>query len=162
MKNLRLLHSLFLILTSTWLGWTILTDFFVVPTVFRTIDQYFLAGELGIAVFTRLNGLELMVSSALVVITLLLVRSDKKSWPLLGLSLLGWGLIVFYFSFLTPRITELTQQWEAVELGKLRSVIDLQQEHQYYHQLYIVLDTTKLLILSCMIGIALYRDRKSA
>ena len=53
--------KLILILVSIWWGWTAIIDFAVVPTVFAIVNDFFNAGELGIALFSKLNLLEVII-----------------------------------------------------------------------------------------------------
>ena len=68
--------KLILILTSIWWGWTALTDFAVVPTVFQVVPDFFIAGELGIALFLKLNLLEVIVASLLVGLSVLQIKKN--------------------------------------------------------------------------------------
>lgn len=138
-----------LILLSLWWGWTALIDFAVVPTVFRTIHDFFNAGELGIALFSKLNILELILAPLLI-----FLFWGKSKWRL-GLVITLSLIVIFYASYLTPKITQLTELWKKAEalnqLG-ISDIRDIQQEHQFFHKLYVALDTVKLLVLSFLIG----------
>jgi hypothetical protein len=161
-KN-RFVFPLFLVLVSLWWGWTVLVDIFIVPTVFRQIDDFFKAGDLGIAVFSRLNNLELIVSSVLVGILAYQCKINKNAWKLLALSLVSWIIAVTYFAYLTPKLIELTALWKQTDLMGLTSVAgipDIQQEHQYFHNLYIALDSVKLGLLTIMLILGIYREKK--
>ena len=162
LKN-RLIYPLFLILVTAWLAWSVLVDFFIVPTVFRTLDSFFKAGDLGIAVFSRLNNLEVITASALIVLTAYQTLKHKKGLEFLILSLLCWIIVMTYFTYLTPKISELTELWKKTDLMGLSGVAgipDIQQTHQFYHKLYIWIDTVKLLILSVMLCRGVYRQEE--
>ncbi len=162
MANRRSLYTFALLLAATWLGWSVLVDFFIIPTVFRTVGNFFEAGDLGIAVFSKLNGLELVASSALVLTLLLLLRSQRKSWPLATAAILGWVIVLVYFSYLTPKLTHLTDLWKAAEAAGrvgVSGISDVQQEHQVYHKLYISLDTLKMVLLLFILAAGLYREK---
>lgn len=138
-----------LILLSLWWGWTALIDFAVVPTVFRTIHDFFNAGELGIALFSRLNIFELIVSTILMG---LFWRLAKWRFALLAVA---WIIVLVYFFYLTPKITHLTALWKEAESLKqvgIAGIQDIQQEHQLYHRIYVGLDSLKLLILTFVLG----------
>lgn len=161
----RTLYLTSLALVSMWLAWTILVDFFVVRTVFQTIDNFFQAGDLGIALFSKLNKLELITASALVGILFLLTREKKEFLPLFLMSVLSWFIIVFYFSYLTPKLVMLTDLWKKTDLMGITSVSgipDVQQEHQFYHRLYISLDSVKLFLLAFMLGWGIFKSEKLA
>lgn len=157
------LYSKVLILLSIWWGWTVLVDFFVIPTVFRNIDSFFTAGNLGILVFSKLNGLELIVSSFILgFISFHLVR-NRKGIILLIISVLLWLTAMTYFFYLTPKITELTELWQQADLiglTGLKGIPDLQQAHQFYHRLYITIDTVKLILLSVMMSVMVIKKEK--
>lgn len=159
-KN-RFLFSSFLVCVSLWWGWTFLVDMFVIRTVFATVDNFFLAGDLGIAVFSKLNNLEIIVSSALVGLLAFQLTKNKKVLPLLLLSIGGWLIAMTYFSFLTPKLISLTELWKKTDLMGITAVAgipDIQQEHQFYHNLYIGIDVAKLILLSAMMFIGIYKE----
>jgi hypothetical protein len=163
MTKKRVVYSLFLITVSLWWGWTILVDIFIIPTVFKTIDQFFQAGDLGIAVFSKLNNLEVVLGSILVGLFSYQVTKNKKSLPLLVLSMVVWLIAMTYFSFLTPKLIELTELWKRTDLMGITGVAgipDVQQAHQHYHNLYIGLDVIKLLLLSAMLLIGVIKEEK--
>jgi hypothetical protein len=161
-KN-RFVFPLFIVLVSLWWGWTVLVDMFIVPAVFGHIDEFFKAGELGITVFSQLNSLEIIVSSVLVGILAFQCRLNKNAWKLLGPGLICWIIAVTYFAYLTPKITELTALWKQADLMGLTSVAgipDIQQEHQYFHDLYVSIDTVKLGLLTIMLILGILRGEK--
>jgi hypothetical protein len=150
----RYLFPIFLVLTSMWLGWSILVDFFVIPTVFATMDSFFQAGDLGIALFLKLNKLEVIFSTILVSLFSFHFVKNKKGLPLLMMTIVAWVIALTYFSFLTPKLVTLTDLWKKTDLMGLTGVAgikDIQQEHQFYHNLYIGIDTLKIFLLSGMI-----------
>lgn len=151
------IHSIYLFLLSIWWAWTVLVDMVIVRTVFATVDNFFLAGELGIALFSKLNNFELVVSSAIVALL-----SIKKSWKLLIVAVLLWALTMTYFCYLTPKIIYLTELWKKLDLMGINTVAgipDIQQEHQFYHQMYITLDSIKLLTLTGLIGMGIWKEK---
>lgn len=144
-----------LVLVSIWWGWTVLIDFAVVPTVFRTINDFFNAGELGIALFSKLNIFEVIISSGLVVVSGLLLKQNKKKLPLI-LSCLCFAIVMFYFAYLTPKIIYLTDLWKEADAANqigIAGIADIQQEHQFYHRIYVAVDTVKLLGLTVLGGL---------
>ncbi len=147
--------KLTLILVSIWWGWTVIIDFAVVPAVFRVINDFFNAGELGATLFARLNGLEIIVSSLLIVVTLVHFKINRRGKLQLSLVLAAWAIVMVYVAYLTPKITSLTYLWkEAEALGQsgLGDINDIQQEHQFFHNMYVTLDSIKLLILTFLLG----------
>lgn len=143
-----------LILVSIWWGWTVIIDFAVVPTVFSTINDFFNAGELGIALFSKLNIFEVILSSALIVTSACYLKTEKKKLPLI-LSVVSFAIVMFYFSYLTPKIVYLTDLWKQAsatnQIG-IAGIADIQQEHQFFHRIYVGVDTVKLLNLTVLGG----------
>lgn len=156
-------YSLFLVLASAWWAWTFLVDIFIIPTVFRSIDNFFQAGDLGIAVFSKLNTLEVLVSSVLLGMLAWQTKKNKKTTVLLVTSVIVWAIALTYFFYLTPKLITLTDLWKQMDLMGLTSaaeIPDIQQEHQFYHNLYIRLDMLKLFLLSFLIGFGIWKQDK--
>lgn len=146
-----MINHIVLFLISIWWGWTVLTDFFVVPTVFKTINDFFNAGELGVALFGKLNSLEVIVGFILVILTIVSFKQKKTSKLILVLSSSCFLIVCTYFFYLTPKLAELTKLWQQAEAAGTQAIggiSDIQQEHQFYHQLYVKIDSIKLLLLS--------------
>lgn len=163
MTKSRLTYSTFLILTSMWWGWTVLTDIFVVPVIFRHIDSFFRAGEFAIAIFSRVNILEVITASILVALTAWQTTKNKKALPLFILSVISGAISFTYFAYLTPKILELTKLWESLDsigLVGTAEIPDVQQEHHFFHNLYIRLDVVKLLLLTIMLSFGVLRKEK--
>lgn len=159
----RNIYSFFLILVSVWWGWTVLVDFFVVRTVFSVISNFWEAGELGITVFSKLNHLEVIVSTFLVALLGLQTKRKKEALPLLLLALVTWAITLFYFSYLIPKIVFLTDLWEKSDLmgtSSIAGIPDIQQEHQFFHRIYIWTDTVKLLVLTSIMAIGIKQQEK--
>ncbi|MFP5490178.1 MAG: hypothetical protein ACLGG0_01660 [Bacteriovoracia bacterium] len=139
-----------LILSSVWLAWTVLVDFFVVPAVFQNVAQFFEAGKLGVVLFNRLNMLEFPLASALLVFIILSFKRFSSLKWLIPVSVVLVGIAGIYLFSLTPKLTALTTAWEyADKMGTLGTGgEDVQQLHQTYHNAYIALDTAKLVLLT--------------
>jgi hypothetical protein len=68
-----------------------------------------------------------------------------------------------YFSFLTPKIIELTDLWRKADLMgtvAVHGIPDIQLEHQYFHNFYIGIDAFKLLLLTAMPVIGIWKQEK--
>ena len=159
----RIIYSKILVLLAIWWGWTVLVDFFVIPNVFRTLSNFFEAGELGIVVFSKLNNLELIAGSILVGMTAYLSSKNKKLLPLFIGSVLLWIIAMTYFSYLSPKITELTELWKTADKVGSMSIAgysDIQLEHQFYHKLYIGIDSIKLLLITFLLGLGILKQEK--
>lgn len=158
-----MVFPLFLIFVSLWWGWTVLVDFFVVRSVFSVVTDFFQAGELGILVFSKLNNLEMVVSSFIVALLAFQYKRNKSNLSFLGLSLVPWIIVMFYFSYLTPKLTYLSEAWKQADFAGVTSfggIADIQQEHQKYHQLYITLDSIKLFFLSLLLIFGVWKQEK--
>lgn len=162
MNSRRLLSSILLILLSFWLGWTVLVDFIVVPGVFRNIANFFEAGDLGIYLFQKLNSLELVVASFILAILTFIFRKNRKALPLLISGIVVFGISLVYFSYLTPKLEALTDMWKLSEAGQTIALSDIQQEHQYYHRIYVTVDSLKILILIFMMGSTVGKEEWTA
>lgn len=162
MNSKRLLYSSLLILLTLWLGWTALVDFVVVPGVFRNINDFFEAGDLGIYLFQRLNSLEVVIASTVVAVVSFIFRSNRRALPLLISSLVVMIIAFTYFTWLTPKLSDLTELWKMSEAGKTIAIADIQQEHQYFHRIYVIMDTVKLLVLLFMIVGAVGKEKWTA
>jgi hypothetical protein len=159
----KYLSSLFLFLTSIWWAWTFLVDFFVIRTVFKIVDSFWTAGKLGMALFTQLNLLELIVSTVLVAVLAMATRKRREALPLFLAALITWIIVMTYFTYLTPKLIYLTELWQRADLMGLTSVKgipDIQQEHQFFHNLYIGIDSAKFIILTIMLGFAMWRRER--
>lgn len=144
-----------LVLISLWWGSTVLIDFAVVPTVFGVIDDFFNAGELGIALFSKLNKLEVVISSLLIVVSVFHLKITRSGKLQLALVLSAWVIVMVYVAYLTPKLTSLTGLWkeaEALNQVGISGISDIQQEHQFFHKIYVTLDSIKLLILTTLLG----------
>lgn len=155
----RIIPATIIALASIWLGWTVLVDFFIVPTVFQEINNFFEAGFLGIAVFSKLNSLELIVGTALVGLTSLNFKQGRNAVIIFVLSLILWLISMLYFTYLTPELIGITELWHKADLAGvagLAGIPDLQQEHQHYHRIYIIIDSFKLFFLASILSIGIF------
>lgn len=154
-----MLARLSLVFLGAWLALTLFTDFVVIRAAFAITGDFFKAGDLGIALFAKLNHAEVFFGSFVVVVAVKEAPSSKvKNILSLLLSLLLFGIALTYFSYLTPKVTELTEVWkEAEALGVMnhRGILDVQGEHQFYHRLYIGLDSVKMMALLGLLGVRL-------
>lgn len=159
----RLIFAFVLILVSAWWAWTFLVDFFIIRTVFSLIDNFWKAGELGMAVFTKLNNLELVTATVVTGLLALQLKRNKSVLPLFVLSLITWMISMFYFAYLTPKIIDLTDLWHKAELmgaTAVHGIPDIQQEHQFFHNMYISIDSVKLVLLTIMMGLGVWKQEK--
>ena len=145
-----------LILVSIWCGCTAIIDFAVVPTVFKVIHDFFNAGELGMALFSKLNILEVLISSFLIVLSIYSFKQTGRGKLQLVLVICVWAIAVTYFCYLTPKLVQLTELWKEADLKNLvniAGITDIQQEHQLYHRIYVGVDSVKLLLLTTLLAL---------
>lgn len=162
MQIQKCLHSIFISLVSIWLAWTVMVDLVVAPSIFRVIEDFFNAGDLAMVLFSKLNNLELILSSCLLLTTIAMFRQNRIKFVLILVSLITL-LVIFYFSYLTPKIIFLTQLWKKAEIMGvigIDDVSDIQLEHQYFHKVYITLDSVKLIILATLLGYGIIKKEK--
>lgn len=160
-KLTKMIYPLVLFLSAIWWGWTILVDLLIIPTVFRTLSDFFEAGNLGISVFSKLNNLEIVTSSFLLSLLCLHTLRSRKAIIALIISMLLWMIAMTYFAWLTPKIIEMTELWKKAEQTGATGAPgfpDIQQAHQLYHNLYIKMDMLKLALLTAFIGIAFWKQ----
>ena len=160
-----MINKLILILVSMWWAWTALIDFVVIPTTFRTISDFFNAGELGIALFSKLNLLEILLGLSMTGLSIMALKKapSKRSKIQVVLAALAWLICLNYFFYLTPKISELTQLWKnADSTGSvgISGFSDIQQSHQLYHRIYVGLDSLKLIILSAILFMCLLKKER--
>ncbi len=163
MLSARKTYSFLLVLCSLWLGWTVLIDFFVIRAVFSVVDNFFQAGDLGIALFSTLNNLEVIVATGILALVCWQYRQGRKVLPHLLMALCLWIIAMVYFTFLTPKLVALTELWKRTDLMGLTAVAgipDVQQEHQFYHLLYRSLDTVKLGFLLALMSFGIWSEER--
>lgn len=160
----RSFYPLFLILVSAWLAGTALVDFLVVPTLFHNHSHFFEAGTIGILLFTKFNYIEIVVAS--VMVGMLALRLKERNPLHLGfffIAVVLWLIIMSYFVYLIPKISHLTELWRKAEsLGaiSMNGIRDVQQEHQFYHGIYVGMDTVKLIVLIFLLGVGILKREK--
>lgn len=155
---------LILCLALVWLALSSLVNFVVIPSVFSVVNDFFLAGNLGVTVFTKFNRFEFLFASTLVVLTLFEFKRTRQGLVPILISLLLLLISGSYLFYLTPKLSQLTTAWEyAQTMGTIGSAeSDLQSLHMMYHRTYIGLDSVKLLLLAGLTGLmALPLFRKS-
>ena len=147
------------LLIGLWWGSTALIDFIVVPTIFSVINDFFNAGELGMTLFKKLNFLELFFAISILVLEW---RSRRKVLLLALFSVAA--IVIFYFTYLTPKIGQLSSWWKEAEaqgLLGIHGISDIQQEHQFFHRFYVSLDACKFLILSAVLGFKIIEQKST-
>ena len=155
---MRILQRFFLPAVCSWFFMTVLVDFIAIPTVFRNISKISEAGKIGMTVFGRFNYFEIFFAVILLIISF--SYKTQKRWnkfiiivvPLFILSLL------YTFKF-TPAIT-----YYGTEINQtmVTSPIyaELQSNLAFYHKLYRIMDSIKLLTLMFLAGLIVIQELK--
>jgi hypothetical protein len=120
------------------------------------------AGNIGMIVFTRFNYLEVAFALGLMICAFLF--KDQIKWKKVKavtlLYLFVFGLL--YAFYLSPEISKLTLEMRDLMEGS-DAYQAIEKRHLFYHQLYVRLDSVKLLILAALIGFSMKSpQRKSA
>ncbi|MBP9674993.1 MAG: DUF4149 domain-containing protein [Bacteriovoracaceae bacterium] len=147
--------------TGLWLGMTLMLDFFVLPTVFRTLTDVFVAGRIGMSIFTKFNIVELLFSCSLVCAAYFWGKnSDIKKNKFLGAGLFLLALVAFFTFFLTPKISMLALQLSHAKNLTASSFVTFQEELATYHKLYVRLDGLKIILQLTILGFIFMLIRK--
>jgi hypothetical protein len=95
------------LLLGLWWGTTAVIDFVVVPTVFSVINDFFNAGELGIALFRKFNFFEVFFA-----ISILAFEWRTKNKLVLISIFFALLIVIIYTTTLTPHLAQLSKWWK--------------------------------------------------
>ncbi len=140
---------------------SVVADFLIAPSIFAVIENFFNAGDLALLIFSKVTFIEAILASIFLALMITFHHKNKQAFAL-TLTVLCWVIAVFYVSYLIPKILNVTEVWKkAEEMGVvgIGDIKDAQQEHQFFHRIYIVLDSIKLIFLSTLIGLTVYRSQ---
>lgn len=132
-----------LLMAAIWMSATALVDFLIVPTLFRSLDDVMSAGIIGVKLFTIFNYLELVFGFAMIVgiwKSFKYFNHRSLAWANLSNAILLFVIALFYTSFLTPELTQLTYQ---IKSGGDSHIM---ASHDFFHKLYVKIDSIKLLL----------------
>jgi len=138
-----------------WLVCTLFVDIIAVPTVFKLSTRIEDAGKIGMSLFKTFNKWELFLSSTVLFIYLL---SPFKKNPLSLVFILFVVLWIFpltYLFYFTPQITYYGTMLRS-GVTDANVLIKLQEMHTMFHQLYKILDLSKMIL----IVLAIYLSKK--
>ncbi len=150
---------------SFWLGCIVLTDFVVIRTLFSEMNDFFKAGFIGVKLFSKLNFLELIFATVILLSEIFLFIKSKKTIHFFLLFFILYSITFFNFIHLTPKLSDLTYLWYKADLMGLvgiNGIKDIQQEHQFYHELYIMIDSVKIFILTASLSIFAWNSFKKS
>lgn len=142
-----------------WLAPSVLIDFVAAPAIFRNVSSLQEAGTLGMVIFKSFNSLELVLSLIILVISGLLIMEKKlkKLWLGFFILLVFWAS--FFRFYVSPTIVEInTERWELPEDSKKYE--SLTNSHQFYHELYVKMEGTKVILLLGAIIILMRRKEE--
>jgi len=146
---------------GSWFATTALIDFVAVPTVFRNISSLQEAGRVGMIIFSTYNKVEVVMGLMLSGLFFKIWRTSRlrrHSYFMAGAIVLLL-LATLYNVKITPSITELNQKKYQLEVES-PAYRQVDQEHQFLHQLYVKLDGFKLLLLLGLSGACFIEKRK--
>ena len=131
---------------AAWFFTTIVVDFVAVPNVFRTVTNLEEAGKVGIKVFTTYNFLELSFAFLAGFMFWKLPAQNKTLWIGRVLAVVLIFQVLFYILFLNPNIIEYSRQMHEIGIGN-EGYEFVEDQHQFYHHLYVRMDGFKLFAL---------------
>jgi len=144
-------NFLFALLVS-WLSMSLLVDVVAIPTVFQVMRlegaSLLLAGRIGGALFSKFNGLEIVLSVMTLLPGLYLWKKNLTGMKaLVGITFL---LIILAFSFkfyMSPQISHFAE--EVARLGHDKGELYLKafEQRTFFHGLYKKLEGVKILLL---------------
>ncbi len=136
-------------------------DFLVLPQAFRVIKNVLIGGNLGIELFSRFNPLE-MLFSFVILILMAITEIPAKMAKTIGLILSGLLVAIsfIYYFFLTPKIVMTTRVIESLAGKTSEAMAQAQMDHQFFHHLYIRMDSIKLVCLSVILGIIIFKFKE--
>lgn len=141
MLSKKLLNT-YLLLLGAWLFGTILIDIFIVPAVFKTVPDRFIAGQVGMKAFSTFNGFEIFFAISTFFLS---IKITKLKWIKL-LHFIFVPLVIIYFTHMTPEINRFS-----IEMNNLLETdphFSILEKGLYnYHQLYKYLDMAKIFLL---------------
>lgn len=151
MRALKIFKHLVIGILTAWFFLTVFVDIFTVPTVFRTIGDINVAGQVGIKVFTAMNRFELIFAVITLIGAFSFYKLNKSfKWLIFSAIMFVWSLV--YNLFLTPKITNTTYQIHQTAVDDPMYAV-LQATHAQYHNLYRYFDTSKLIFLLIFITV---------
>jgi len=148
---------------AAWFFTTIVVDFVAVPSVFRTVTNLEEAGKVGIKVFTKYNILELILGIVITgIFWKLPAQSKKLLWACRILSVILVILILFYMLHLNPNIIKYAGQMHEIGIGN-EGFEAVEDQHRFYHHLYVKLDGFKLfsLLFLQIIAVISWRSKET-
>ena len=138
-------YKIAIIFSSLWLVLTCFIDFMAVPTLFRNITDVYEAGIVGIKIFTFFNYLEVIIGAYLVYYSM--VHLKLKLYIIL--SFLCFIIVSLYCYLLSPMISQLTSELISLVENDPKDLFgSVQVRHDFYHNLYIRLDSLKLFLIT--------------
>lgn len=157
----RLFIYLVPIVLGAWIVLTVAVDFIAIPTVFRTLQDINLGGSVGIELFPKVNKVEMILASLLLIGILYKQKVKEKMFDrfILIQSFFLFLLSFAYSFFLSPEIKRLTLLIQSKSFD-VNALADLQIQHSFYHHLYIKLEGVKLIFLLMMMAWCFFCDLK--
>jgi hypothetical protein len=151
--------KLLLFFMTFWLAPSVLIDFVAAPAIFRNVSSLQEAGILGMVIFKSFNTVELILSLIILVIGSLLVMESKLKKAWLGFFILLVFFAGFFRFYVSPTIVDINRKrWELPESSE--EYKSLTNSHNFYHNLYVKMEGTKVIILLGAIILILRRKEE--
>lgn len=143
-------------LIGAWVVGLLVVDFVIAPTIFQTVPNRALAGNLAMILFKKWNLIEMVCA---ILLGLLFFIPKRRSWIHLLASLITIMATFWEGLYLIPKLSTIALGiYEATNSG----IENLEQEMAIYHQHYVWLDSGKLLFLLILLGLYLFSKEKGS
>ena len=137
-----------------WLSMSCLIDFVAVPIVFRTVSKLYEAANVGIRLFSIFNPIEFVFSLILISFAFLALRKRPSKVKKIQLAFSFFLLFIAasYTFHITPMISTLSEQKRELDMES-EAYVKIEQQHNFYHHLYVKMDSVKVILLLIMVGL---------
>lgn len=155
-----LVSRIYIFTLSTWFSISLFIDIFVVPTVFRTVSNIQESSDIGIKVFSIFNSIEFILAILLLVLGVWYRNYMQWGKNVKGVIIFLWILLFVlsasYKFHITPMISSLTLEMRDNGLGSVAAAT-VANAHNFYHDLYVKLDYSKIFVLLFLLLFTLKR-----
>lgn len=141
-------------LIVAWFATSCLIDFVAVPTVFRTVSKLAEAGAVGMTIFSKYNVVEVVCGLIILIYSLksvMLKGIGRKVFALC--SVVVFGIALAYQFHVSPSIIKINNERAKYEMEE-EQYKELTITHNFYHKLYVRMDSVKVSLLLVMMIMA--------
>lgn len=160
-RSIGTLQLFFLMVLTSWLSTTLAIDFMAVPTVFKGLPDVYLAGNVGIQLFSKYNLIEIIMGILCIGLGFLTLRSYEAK-ALMAVSIALLGLAIVYKFYLSPQIAHFAGLMEGATDKGSDIFVKAAEKHSFFHGLYIKLDSGKIALLIVNIVLIFRLKRQDA